>query len=73
MALKGMEQARSYGKTVRIFLPDGLSTGLRWVEITNWSGVAYSCPRNKIIQLKDRSELDSPGVYLLVGPQYWEY
>ncbi|WP_205904660.1 GIY-YIG nuclease family protein [Diaphorobacter sp. HDW4A] len=55
------------GKQIRIYLADGTSTGVRHAEITNWSGQALACPRNRFSELKDWGEIKRPGVYLLFG------
>ncbi|MFM7490694.1 MAG: GIY-YIG nuclease family protein, partial [Actinomycetota bacterium] len=44
--------------------PDGL-----WrVEVANWSGIGMMVPRNRYTSLRDESEIQGPGVYVLVGP-----
>ncbi|MDO9551373.1 GIY-YIG nuclease family protein [Rhodonellum sp.] len=56
-----------YGKTIKIFLIDGDPNGRMSVELSNWSGKAYKIPRVKIKDCADRSDLTSPGIYLLFG------
>lgn len=53
--------------TIKLFLLDGVSTGLRTGEISNWSGVAVAGPRNDLGALLDRPELSGAGVYFLIG------
>jgi hypothetical protein len=60
-------RAMSLGRTIRIYLDDGLITGIRHAEIVNWTGQAISAPRTKIKQLSDWPESQKPGVYFLFG------
>jgi len=53
--------------TIKLFLPAGDATGIRTAEISNWTGKAIAGPRTEIDMLLKRPELDSPGVYLLIG------
>ena len=53
--------------TIKLFLPSGDATGIRTAEISNWTGKAIAGPRSEIEELLKRPELDSPGVYLLIG------
>jgi hypothetical protein len=56
------------GFSLRIFLPDGTSDGLRVVEKSNWTGRGVVCPRSRFKDVKTRPEFDRTGVYILVGP-----
>lgn len=56
------------GKTIRIYLVDGEPTGLRTVELSNWSGKALVGQRSQLPALAKRSEPSRTGVYMLVGP-----
>ncbi len=62
-----MSNPPRYGKTLRIYIPEGIATGLRKVEIINWTGIAYACSRSKIDKLKLRKEVKNAGVYLLIA------
>ena len=53
--------------TIKLFLPTGDASGIRTAEISNWSGKAIAGPRTEIDMLLKRPELDSPGVYILIG------
>jgi hypothetical protein len=53
--------------TIRIFVPDGDSEGLRIIDRMNWTGLGIVFPREKWLDVKLRSELDRTGVYILVG------
>ncbi|MDO6545506.1 GIY-YIG nuclease family protein [Photobacterium sanguinicancri] len=54
-----------FGRSIRIFLADGTPTGLRHVEIANWSGQALACPRSRFSELNRWDESKRPGVYFL--------
>jgi len=54
-----------FGRSIRIFLADGSPTGLRHVEIANWSGQALACPRSRFSELTHWEESKRPGVYFL--------
>nr|WP_275114032.1 GIY-YIG nuclease family protein [Psychromonas antarctica] len=54
-----------FGRSIRIFLADGSPTGLRHVEIANWSGQAIGCPRSRFSELGKWEESKRPGVYFL--------
>ena len=56
------------GTSIRIFLADGISDGVWVVEKSNWTGKALMAPRTRYKDLRARSDLDGPGVYLLAGP-----
>ncbi|MCV9929224.1 GIY-YIG nuclease family protein [Flavobacterium sp. LS1R49] len=55
-----------FGKSIRIYLSDGSPSGLRHVEIANWSGQAIACPRSRFSELKKWTESQRPGVYFLL-------
>ena len=55
-----------FGRSIRIYLSDGSTSGLRHVEIANWSGQAIACPRSRFSELKKWSESQRPGVYFLL-------
>mgnify|MGYP001561929126 CR=1 FL=1 len=54
-----------FGRSIRIFLADGSPTGLRHVEIANWTGQALACPRSRFSELSKWEESKGPGVYFL--------
>lgn len=56
------------GKTIRIFLTDGTSTGILTAEIMNWTGKVLVASRADLGLLGKREEAKRTGVYLLVGP-----
>ena len=53
--------------TIKLFLPNGDSQGLRIAEISNWSGIAVAAPRVEIKTFLKRAELGRSGVYFLIG------
>ena len=55
--------------SLRIFVADGDSDGLRIVDKSNWIGKALVFPRALLPQVKTRPELAQTGVYLLLGPR----
>lgn len=58
-----------FGRKVTIYLADGSPSGIRHVEIANWSGQAIACPRSRLIELKNWHEAQRPGVYFLFEKQ----
>jgi hypothetical protein len=56
------------GYSIKIFLPEGNPEGLRIIEKSNWNGRGLVCPRSNFSAAKLRNELDSTGVYVLIGP-----
>ena len=56
-----------FGKSIRLFLIEGVPDG-RWMcELSNWTGKAYKIPRTYIKESFDREELTNTGVYFLFG------
>jgi hypothetical protein len=53
--------------TLRIYVPSGDPEGLRIVDRMNWTGRGYAFPRDRWAEVKARSELARPGVYILLG------
>jgi len=58
---------KKFGKTIKMFLMDGIPDGRMACELSNWSGKAYKIPRSRVKECADRPELNSTGVYLLFG------
>lgn len=54
-------------KTIEIFLAEGRPTGLKAVELSNWTGKAYVIPRNSLDVALENDELSSQAVYFLIG------
>ena len=59
----------NFGRKVTIYLADGAPSGIRHVEIVNWSGQAIACPRSRLNELKEWPEAQRPGVYFLLEKQ----
>ena len=59
----------AFGRKVTIFLSDGAPSGIRHVEIANWSGQAIACPRSRLNELRNLVEAQRPGVYFLLEKQ----
>jgi len=53
--------------TIKLFLVQGHPSELRTAEISNWTGKAIACPRNKLSDLFTREEITKAGVYCLTG------
>ncbi len=56
------------GKTIKLFLVDGIPDGMRTAEIMNWTGHVLFAPRSSIVGLLLRPEVKKTGAYLLIGP-----
>lgn len=55
------------GKSLKIFLMDGVASG-RWIcELSNWNGKAYKIPRTEYSKCLTREELRKPSIYFLFG------
>lgn len=57
----------SIGRTIRIYLDDGSTAGIRHAEIVNWTGQAISAARIQVKSLSAWDESKKPGVYFLFG------
>jgi len=56
------------GRTIRIYLVDGVPTGILTAEIINWTGKVIVAPRSQLAELAKRDEAKRTGVYCLIGP-----
>jgi Domain of unknown function (DUF4357) len=54
-------------QTVKIFLAEGNPTGLRILELFNWNGRGVIIPRDRMEYASTREDIDTQGVYLLLG------
>lgn len=54
-------------KTVKLFLLEGDPTGAKKVQLSNWSGIAFVIPRNKLEIINKRDELKKQCLYFLMG------
>lgn len=57
----------SLGKSISLFLIDGIPDGVIACELSNWTGKGYKIPRNSLKDVSNRSDLKKPGVYFLIG------
>lgn len=55
------------GKSIKLFLVEGISTGLITAEIGQWTGKATVVPRQRLDVFARRPDARRPGVYVLVG------
>jgi hypothetical protein len=55
------------GRTIRLFLVTGSTTGLRSAEVLNWTGKVFACPRSQLKELTARDEVSATGIYFLCG------
>ena len=56
------------GRTIRIYLVDGVPTAILTAEIINWTGKVVVAPRSRLAELAKREEARRTGVYCLIGP-----
>lgn len=61
-------RVRSFGRTLKLYLVDGLPTGVITAELENWSGKVLVASRSALPDLIKRDETEQTGVYLLTGP-----
>ena len=54
--------------SVRIFLQDGHADGVKIIAKSKWAGRALVIPRTSLATELRRTELNAPGLYVLVGP-----
>lgn len=55
------------GKSINLFLMDGIPNGCVKCTLANWTGVAYKIPRTELDKCKGRDDLSQSGVYFLFG------
>lgn len=57
------------GKTIRLYLVNGIPSGVLTAAIINWTGKIIVAPRSQLAVLASREEVKQrTGVYALVGP-----
>ncbi len=54
---------------LQLLLPSGDPNGLKVISLSGWAGKCFIVPRTNLKQLKDRIEIDKPGLYFLFGPR----
>src|SRR5262245_7928021 len=62
MHLNGASQV---GATIKLYLADSVSSGIRVVGRDNWSGVGVDCSRKDLVRARQRDEFGFTGVYVL--------
>ena len=55
------------GRSVRLFMVDGSSSGLLTAEIVNWTGHVLHAPRSRLADVLGRPEAAKTGIYFLFG------
>ncbi len=60
-------KTKTYAKSIKMFLIDGLPQGRISAELSNWTGKAYKIPRTMLKASADRIDLQANGIYLLFG------
>ncbi len=58
---------KTFGKSVRLYLNEGIVTEIKFFELVNWTIQGLVCPRSRIAELKNWPESQRPGVYVLLG------
>jgi hypothetical protein len=56
------------GRTIKLFLVDGVPDGMRTAEIMSWTGARSVSASVSIAALLARPEVKKTGAYLLIGP-----
>lgn len=54
-------------KALQMLVPEGNPNGMKMIELAGWSGKCFVVPRQSLKELKDRSEINQPGLYFLFG------
>ncbi|MBP7966818.1 GIY-YIG nuclease family protein [Candidatus Woesebacteria bacterium] len=54
-------------KALQMLVPEGNPNGMKIIELAGWSGKCFVVPRQNLKELKDRAEINQPGLYLLFG------
>lgn len=63
-----VEDQKSFGRTIQLFLVDGSPSGLMIATLHGWTGSLAVCSQLTFDKLLKRFELDRTGVYILYGP-----
>lgn len=54
-------------KALQVLIPEWNPNWMKIIELAGWSGKCFVVPRQNLRELKDRSEINQPGLYLLFG------
>lgn len=60
--------AESFGRTIQLFLVDGVPNGLIIASIHGWTGSVLVSTQSTFDRLRARPEADRTGLYILFGP-----
>lgn len=55
------------GKSISVYLIDGIANGKIKAQISNWNGIAYKIPRSLLSECQDFEAFQQSGVYFLFG------
>jgi hypothetical protein len=55
------------GRTIKLYLVDGVPSGIMTAEIMNWTGKAIVFPRSQLLDFAKREDAKRTGVYFLIG------
>lgn len=55
------------GRSIKLYLADGIPGGIITAEIMNWTGHVMAGPRSKLAELIRRDEAGRTGIYFLTG------
>lgn len=61
---------KNHGQTLKIFLADGVSHGLKIIEKSNWVGKCIACSRTQFQNVKSRPEFSKTGIYVIYGTDF---
>ncbi len=61
-------EAVTFGRTIQLFLVDGMPTGLIIASIHGWTGSVLVSTQSTFGRLLGRPEVDRTGIYILYGP-----
>ena len=50
-----------------MLVPEGNPNGMKIIDLAGWSGKCFIIPRQNLKELKNRAEINQPGLYLLFG------
>ena len=67
MSFWGIIVMAKRGKTIQVYLMDGEANGRIKATISNWNGLAYKIPRDRLSACKERDDLSQSSVYFLFG------
>ncbi len=63
-----LDDGDTYGRTIQLFLADGVPNGLIIASIHGWTGSVLVAKQSAFSRLLARPEVDRTGVYILFGP-----